>query len=181
MTRTVVALGLVVLLAAPTSGHGQGPSEYAVKAAFLFKFTDYVEWPDEPSRTSFPFVVGVVGADPFGHTLDEMLAGKSVRGRPVVARRFATGEEAVRAADIVFIARTERPELARALRPFDGRPVLTVGESQDFASEGGMVGLRLQGTVIRFDVNVEQAERAGLRVSSQLLKLARIVRTGSPR
>jgi YfiR/HmsC-like len=180
--RIAIALGTLLLaIAAPGRAAAQGPSEYAVKAAFLFKFTDYVEWPDDSKGTSAPFVVAILGSDPFGNVLDEMLTGKTVRGRRVVARRFATDAEALREADIVFIGLAQRPDVVRVLRSFDGRPVLTVGESEHFAAEGGIVGFRLQGSVIRFDINREQAEKAGLRISSQLLKLARIVRTGSER
>jgi hypothetical protein len=154
------------------------PTEYAVKAAFLLKFADYVAWPADRAPSGRPMVIAVLGTDPFGNLLDEMLASKEVRGRKVVARRFTSIEDAVQQASILFVSSSERPELTRILRTLDGRPVLTVGDMDRFALRGGIVGFRMQGNTVRFDVNVEEAEKAGLKMSSQLLKLARIVRTG---
>jgi hypothetical protein len=171
------ALAALLLLPTAPPAATAAPSEYAVKAAFLLKFADYVEWPDRGA--SGPFVVAVLGADPFGGTLDAMLAGKEVKGRPVAVRRYTSPADAVAEANILFVGLSDRADLERALEAAEGRPVLTVGDSEHFASRGGIVGLRLQGAVVRFDINLGQAERSGLRISSQLLKLARIVRTGS--
>jgi hypothetical protein len=176
--RVAFALAAGLVLTAPPV-RSQAPSEYAVKAAFLLKFADYIEWPDAGGAAGRPFVVAVLGPDPFGSTLDVMLAGKEVKGRPVVVRRFTSAADAVGEANILFVGAGERADVHRALQAAQGRPVLTVGDSEHFAARGGIVGLRLQGTVVRFDINLRQAETSGLRISSQLLKLARIVETGS--
>ena len=152
------------------------PPEYEVKAAFLYHFAHLVDWP-APSAPGEPFVIAVVGYDPFGGTLDEMLAGKFVRGQPVRVQRFAGAAQLDGARmHILFVGRGDHEHLRRVLSALAGQPVLTVGESQRFAQRGGMIGFRVtaEGRVA-FDINLRRAEQSGLRMSSQLLKLARIV------
>jgi len=174
----VVLVASLLTVSGASDAQSQAPTEYAVKAAFLLKFADYVEWPADHSRNGRPLVIAVLGTDPFGTLLDEMLARKEVHGRKVVARRFSTIEDAAKEASILFISSSERPDLSRIFRTLDGRSVLTVGDMDHFASRGGIVGFRVQGNTVRFDINLQEAEKAGLKMSSQLLKLARIVRTG---
>ncbi len=180
VNRLTAAIVLVVVTIGGTSDvqSQAAPSEYAVKAAYLVKFADYVDWPAATSSGDGAMVIAVLGTDPFGTVLDEILASKQARGRKVVARRFSRIEDAAQQASILFISSSERDDLTRILRSLDGRPVLTVGDMDHFASQGGIVGFRVQGKTVRFDINVEEAEKAGLKLSSQLLKLARIVRTG---
>jgi hypothetical protein len=169
----------LIILCEGNLAQSQTLSEYAVKAAFIVKFASYVEWPDDAGAQRRPFVIAVLGTDPFGRILDDMLTGKDVRGRKILLRRFSTLDQGtLDGADILFVSSSERPDLPRILRTLDKRPILTVGDMDQFAARGGIVGFRLQGNTIRFDINLEQAERAGLKMSSQLLKLARIVRTG---
>ncbi|HUJ15343.1 MAG TPA: YfiR family protein [Thermoanaerobaculia bacterium] len=170
----VIALNLA--LQANLSG-AERAGEYQVKAAFLLKFASYVDWPEGKSSAD-PFVVGILGEDPFGAVLDEMLAGEAIRGRPLVARRFESASDAAREADILFISASEQSNLPRILETVDARPVLTVGDMDRFASRGGIVGFRVEGTSVRFEINLQQAEKARLKMSSQLLKLARIVTSG---
>lgn len=173
--RIAVTLALLIMTAAPV--HAQAPTETAVKAAFLVKFANYVDWP--PDRDdSGPFVLAILGSDPFGEMLDRMLIGKEVNGRKLIVRRFRSPEDAVKEAKILFISTSVGSELTEILRIAEQHAVLTVGDMERFAPRGGMVGFRAEGNRVRFDINVEQAGRAGLKVSSQLLKLARIVRTG---
>ena len=152
------------------------PHEYEVKAAFLYHFAHLVAWP-APSASGEPFVIAVVGPDPFGKALDDVLAGRSVRGQPVRIQRFA-GSAPIDGARIhmLFVGRDGDKYLRRALSAVAGQPVLTVGESQRFAQSGGMIRFRVtaEGRVA-FDINLKRAEQSGLRLSSQLLKLARIV------
>jgi len=149
-------------------------AEHEVKAAFLYHFAHLVDWP-EPAGAADPLVVGVVGRDPFGPALDQ-LKGKAVRTRPIEIRRFATPAELdPRLVHILFVG-GDADAIARALGAVGGAPVLTVGEAEGFAQRGGMIGFRVtpEGRV-GFDINLKRAERAGLRLRSQLLKLARIV------
>ena len=178
--RKLAALTAGLLLAAPPARAAvatPAPDEYAVKAAFLYHFAHLVDWPVALAPGE-PFVVAVVGPDPFGRTLDEVLTGKAVRGQPVQVQRVATPAQLERTrAHIVFVggsADHARPALAA----LGTQPVLTVGESPRFAERGGMIGFRVtpEGR-IAFDINLQRAEQSGLRMRSQLLKLARIVET----
>lgn len=177
MTRAAAALAAAVLLSAPTLSPAAAPppEEYEVKAAFLYHFAHLVDWP-APAAPGDPFVIAVAGRDPFGATLDEVLAGKSVRGQPVRVQRIPGGApiEAGRV-HILFVGGDD-DHVRRTLAAAAGQPVLTVGESPRFAKSGGMIGFRMtpDGRVA-FDINLERAEQSGLRLRSPLLKLARIV------
>jgi hypothetical protein len=169
------ALCLALLAVAAQGATPVPPTEYEVKAAFLYNFAKYVEWPESASDDTF--IVGILGEDPFGRVIDDTLAGKEIKGHKLAVRRFTTAEEA-RQARILFIGTASRRDLTRILGELAGRPVLTVGEAERFASLGGMVGFRVQGESVRFDINADEVARGHLRMSSQLLKLARIVHTG---
>jgi hypothetical protein len=150
-------------------------SEYQVKAAFLYKFATYVRWPARSGPDAdAPFVIGVIGKDPFGRELDAVMNGQSVRGRAVVVKRLAKPEEALRC-DVLFICSSERGALRKILGALNGAPVLTVGDMDRFAELGGMINLTTENNRIRFDINKRAIDRAGLKVASQLLSLARIV------
>ncbi len=154
------------------------PQEYAVKAAFLYHFAHLVDWPGVADPAE-PFVIGVVGTDPFGATLDEVLAGKTVRGQPVRIQRL-TGLAPLEdlRLHILFVGRGDDELVRRALAAVASKPVLTVGEATRFAERGGMIGFRMTDDGrVTFDINLQRAEQAGLRMRSQLLKLARIVET----
>jgi len=161
------AIGALLLaLALPLAA--QGPSEYQVKAAFLYNFAKFVEWPsDAPGQ---PFCIGILGADPFGPLIDETLTGKTLGGRVVVVRRFSRPEDAF-ACQIVFVAVSAAP-LKPLLKRFENRSVLTVGDAPAFCQSGGMIGLEVADQRIRFAVNREAADRAQLKLSSKLLSLA---------
>jgi len=175
----VPALAAVVLCPAGRTAAGAAtppppPAEHEVKAAFLYHFAHLVDWPDAAGATG-PLVVGVVGRDPFGPALDQ-LKGKAVRGRPIEVKRFATrGELDPRLVHVLFVG-GDADDVGSTLALVGGAPVLTVGEAERFAERGGMIGFRVtpEGRV-GFDINLRRAERAGLRLRSQLLKLARIV------
>jgi hypothetical protein len=179
--RRTLAGALVAssVLASPLAGAATPPpQEYAVKAAFLYHFAHLVDWPAAADPAE-PFVIGVVGPDPFGTTLDEVLAGKSVRGQPVRIQRLTSAAQLEDARlHILFVGRGDDEHVRRALAAVAAKPVLTVGESPRFAERGGMIGFRMtdEGRV-GFDINLQRAEQAGLRMRSQLLKLARIVET----
>jgi hypothetical protein len=119
----------------------------------------------------------VLGADPFGPSLEDALRGKAVGSRPIVLRRAARLED-VGASQILFISGSEQPALASILKQLATDPVLTVGDMGEFAVHGGIIGFRLEGERIRLDISLAAAERSRLRLSSQLLRIARIVDTG---
>jgi hypothetical protein len=175
LERAVVAA--LVLGAAVTRAQPEPPSptEYEVKAAFLYNFTRFVEWPPEGLRDpGAPFVIAIVGRDPFGAVLDETVAGKTAGGRPIEVRRVPRVEEA-RDAQIVFVSSAERSNIAAILKELDRPGILTVGDTDGFAMRGGAINFTMQARKVRFEINPAVTEQAGLKVSSQLLKLATLV------
>lgn len=152
-------------------------SEYDVKAAYLFKFTKFVEWPASAfAGPQAPFVIGVVGRDPFGGGLDRILEGNRT-GERMLEVRYLGGSDAagMRACQMVFVSASEERRLGEILSALQGRPVLVVGESEGFASAGGMLGFALRQSRLGVEVNSGAARQARLKISSQLLNIARIV------
>ena len=149
------------------------PTEYQVKAAFLYNFAKFVKWPEDHTFGS-TFVIAVLGEDPFGDLLEKTIAGKTILDRKVEIRRISS-PEAPSQIQILFVASSERKHLAQTLKALEGASVLTVGEMEGFTERGGMVAFQLTSDVVRFDVNLDQVERAGLKMSSQLIRLARSV------
>ncbi|HOP41215.1 MAG TPA: YfiR family protein [Geobacteraceae bacterium] len=146
--------------------------EYQVKAAFLVNFANFVQWPDG-ALAKETFTIGILGQDYFGSAVDS-LAGKTVKGRRVIVRRYDDPEDA-RQADILFISASERRTLPRILKTLQGRFILTVGDSEDFGHSGVMINMLLLRKRVGFDINLIAAHREGLRISSHLLKLAQEV------
>jgi hypothetical protein len=170
-----VIIALPLLGGAVPSAVESPATEYEVKAVFLYNFTKYVVWPAEAfQEPSTPITICVLGRDPFGKTLDETVSGESVQDRPLAVRRI-DGPEQGGGCHLVFIDQTQARDVPKLLKGFDGRPVLSVGESERFAERGGMINLSSQENRIRLEINVDAARRAGLRISSQLLKLGTIV------
>jgi hypothetical protein len=177
--RPALAAALVALLAclaSRTPALAQpAAAEYELKAAFLYNFAKFVEWP-EGGAAAEPLCIGVVGEDPFGPTLDRLLAGKTIHDRPITIRRFAS-VEAVTSCQLLFVSAATAPTIPRETYCRPG--VLAVGESDDFLAAGGVIAFTMEGNKLRFSVNVAAGERAQLKLSSQLLKLARrVVREG---
>jgi hypothetical protein len=157
------ALGVAAIAAAAAP-------EYQVKAAFLYNFARFVEWPQDAVGPTDAFRICIVGEDPFGDLLDQAVHGKTVHDRPVEV--VHPDDVDVIRCHIVFFASSGAPALPRILTALGGRGILTVGETEDFTRAGGVIAMRVEESKVRFDVNVDAAQRAGLRVSSQLLKLA---------
>ena len=150
------------------------PGEYQVKAAFLYHFAQLVEWP--ALEDGVPFEVGVLGDDVFGPALEQAFQGKRVHERPLRVRRYASLRVLQRPPQVLFVAGDDTGAAERVQRALGSAPVLTVGEAEGFAERGGMIGFRLTSDGrVAFDINLRRVDRAGLRMSSQLLKLARIV------
>ena len=177
MNRGVLAAASIALTIVPLPAlepaDSPRPSEYEVKAAFLYNFAKFVKWPDEELQGS-TFVIAVLGQDPFGEALDKTIAGKTILDKKVEIRRL----EAVSAANqaqILFVSSSEKARLAEILKALEGESVLTVGESDGFTERGGMIAFKLRSDVVRFDINLDQVERARLKMSSQLIRLAQQV------
>ena len=149
--------------------------EYQVKAAYLLNFTRYVEWPSQAfGGAQSPVTMCVLGADPFGDVLDTTIRGRTTHGRTIVVRRIRAASE-TEGCHLVFISREtwrEQRDLPQRLRALG---LLTVGESEEFAQEGGVIGFVMLDETVRFVVNAEARDRAGLRISSRMLSLAAAV------
>jgi hypothetical protein len=154
-----------------------GPTEYQLKAVFLFNFSQFVEWPARAFPDAHtPLVIGVLGSDPFGADLDEVVQGETVNGRSLVVRRFKRIED-IGACHILFISSSEGPQLARILQSIKDRNVLTVTDSAGLERRGVMIGFVNDKNRIRLRINLQAAEAAGLKLSSKLLRPAEIVAT----
>jgi hypothetical protein len=155
------------------------PSEYQVKAVFLFNFSHFVDWPSQAfTSPAAPFVIGILGADPFGSRLDEAVRGEHIDGRPIVVRRFSKMEE-IGDCQILFIDRSAAAPLDQIIGTLGHRSILTVSEVDGAALRGVMVQFVTENNRIRLRINVESARAADLSISSKLLRLADIVSTSS--
>lgn len=162
-----------------SSGRAQVAGEYQVKAAFLYNLARFVEWPpghwNDPAT---PFQLCVLGEDPFGADLDRTVRGKNINGREVRISRSARIENLPRC-DVLFVSASEQGRLPVIFAALGEREVLTVGDMAPFAQMGGIINFTLVDNSVRFEINIEAADRAGLSISSQLLKLATVVRSGT--
>jgi hypothetical protein len=172
--RFVGAIGIAVVTVT-LSAQIAPPAEYRIKAAFLFNFMQFVQWPPTAfADDRAPLVICVVGSDPFGEVLDQTLEGESIANRSIVARR-PSDAESLDSCQLLFVSRSEQPRLDRLLRSVSrSAPVLTVSDIDGFVASGGTIGFFLERNHVRFEINPSQARRHGLKLSSQLLDLGRI-------
>jgi hypothetical protein len=177
--RRAAALIAALLALAAAPGRAQAPpSEYQVKAAFLFNFSQFVDWPAAAFADGrSPLVIGVLGEDPFGATLDEIIRGETVNGRPLAVRRYKSIDQ-VDACHILFIDRSQIGQLDSVVTALRERSVLTVGDFEGFTRRGGIIRFVTVGNKIRLRVNLAAAQQAKLTISSKLLRPAQIVAPG---
>lgn len=152
------------------------PKEYQVKAAFIYNFTKFVEWPASrfPDATS-PIVIAVLGRNPFGEDLAAIVRERKVHGRGLVVKNISSADEAL-TAHLLFVGADAEDLLAEKMDALQKSGVLTVGESPRFIEYGGIINFTLETDKVRFQINPQSGEQAGLKISAQLLKLAVIVR-----
>lgn len=161
---------------APARAQDSASVEYELKAAFLVKFAMFVDWTtNRPNAASAgPFKIGVLGRDPFGSGLDVAVRSERIKARPVEIQRAVQPADLL-TCDLVYISQSEQERLDQILTTFAGQGVLTVSDVPQFASRGGMIGfIKLEGR-IRFEINTNATERAGLRLNAKLLQLGRPV------
>ncbi len=169
------ALGVLLLLRGVSAA--EAPTEYQVKAVFLFNFSHFVEWPAQAfGAATQPFAVCIVGADPFGSRLDEAVHGEQIGQHSLVVRRLRNIGEAAEC-QILFFPHSEAAQLRPALAELDHRGVLTVSDVDGAAESGVMIQFATENNRIRLRINVEAARAAGLTISSKLLRPAEIVGT----
>jgi len=171
------ALLLAVLLPAGTSA--QDATDARLRAAFLFNFIQYVEWPSNPVSTlDAPLLIGIYQDPELAAAAISMVEGRTVGGRTVAVRVLSRPDQ-VEDLFVLYVGSTDPLEIARGLNEVEGRPVLTVGYADGFAARGGMINFVLEDRRMKFEVNRKATEESGLRLSSQLLRLARIVGDGA--
>jgi len=153
-------------------------SEYLIKAGFIFNFAKFVEWPTTAfAQPDSPIVIGILGTDPFGTIIDQIVQDKKIGARGFVVKRLKWGSDVkdLRDCKILFVSASEKAHMDELLQMVKGLPVLTVGETPGFAERGGVIRFVLEDNRVRFEVNVEAAHQAELTISSRLLTLARII------
>jgi len=171
--NTAILVCLLTALAADAVG--QAPEqflEYQVKAAFLLNFTKFIDWPPGPGAPDSPIGICILGKDPFGRALDDVVQGETINGRPLIVERLSPGR-VPQFCQVLFIGAAEKdvPKILSGL----GRGILTVGDGDKFVRAGGMIAFVLEDRHVRFDINQTAAANAGLKLSSKLLSVARSV------
>jgi hypothetical protein len=176
-----VLLAANLCFAGSLSAQQSRPQEYEVKAVYLYNFGRFVQWPAaSPAVTADDsFTICVLGRDPFGPVLDTTLAGEAIDGRKLVAKRITNTRDATHCR-IIFISSSEAPRIKEILNSLEKSSALTVSEMPDFINSGGMIQFVLKDNKVRFAVNLIAAEKAGLTISSQLLKVATDIKRQLP-
>jgi hypothetical protein len=173
LTRLKFAIFVGVTLAAGLQGQ---VDEYQVKAFFLFNFARYVEWPSQSFKAaSDPIVICILGQNPFGSALEQATTGKVIEGRPFVVREVSSIQPESNC-HILFVNSSERKRFRAIAAALKGSGVLTVGETQGFTADGGVINFKLEDGKVRFEINVDAAGQERLHISSKLLSLAQIVK-----
>jgi hypothetical protein len=164
-------LDLMVFHITDIHAQDQKPGEYQVKAAFLYNIAKFVQWPGIEADEFL--TLGILGEDPFGGILDE-LQGKRVQGKKIAVKRFKSYKN-LRKIHMLFISSNEKENLSQILQAIKGSEILLIGDTEGFAQKGVSINFFLDQQKVRFEINVDAASRAGLKISSNLLKLAKIV------
>ena len=168
----VFALGLLSQVGFSQEAEGEVNREYAIKAVYLYNFAHYVQWPAD-AQPQGPFVIGVLGHDPFGALLDEIASSKRLEGRAITVKRFASAEQ-YEACHILFLsASATAAQKKAALERTRGRPVLVVAEEPQGETSGVAINFFLEDNNVRFEIRAETAKRGQLKFSSKLLSLSR--------
>ncbi|HVR24047.1 MAG TPA: YfiR family protein [Candidatus Polarisedimenticolia bacterium] len=172
-----IAIAWALLTIPGLYAQGSKPTDFQVEAAYLYNFGRFVEWPTKiaPTRGD-AFTVCVLGKDPFGPALDVTLAGETIDGKRVVAKRISGPQESGNC-QILFLSLAEDGRLNKIIETVDKQAILTVSDMPQFAERGGMIQFVLEGSRVRFEVNLTATQRAGLKLSSELLKVATAVRS----
>jgi len=161
------------------SGQSSGPGEYDVKASFIYNFTKFIEWPASTfPDAKAPITISVLGENPFGTTLDEIVRGNTINSRTLVIRRIRKLEE-IKGSQVLFISGSEDKRLPEILSSVKDTDVLVIGEAEGFANHGGTIQFFLEQGKVRFSINIDAIQRTHLSVSAKLLALAKIVHDGS--
>ena len=177
----LAGFGLVLFLLLPGGGtnlFAQATSkEYQIKAAFLFNFIQFVQWPPTVFKNADdPFRIGVLGQDPFNAALEDTVQGETISNHKIIVEHAMQVDD-LKNCELIFISKSEKKHVPEILSALDDKPVLTVSEIEGFAERGGGINFYLEGKKVRFEVNPDAAQHDGLKMSSQLLSLGKIIET----
>ena len=172
-----LAILLCALLPQPTI-YARAPqinAEYKLKAAFLYNFTRFVEWPENAfSSTTSPVIIGIIGEDPFGAFIDELVSNEKIGNRSIIIRRFK-GVTDIANCHILYICYQQTEKIAAVLSTASNKGILTIADAPPFTRMGGMVQFYTDKNKIRMQINNGAAKRAGLNISTKLLSVAKVV------
>ena len=169
----VAIVFLCLLCTSPQSEAQTTPSrEYQVKAVFLYNFTQFVEWPPATLSGNAPFIIGILGHDPFGSYIDETVAGETILGHPIQVQRYEDVKD-IKNCHILFISQEQQTK--EAISALNNHSTLTVSDIDNFANKGGMIRFFTQNNKIRLQINPSAAKAVKLNISSKLLRVAEIV------
>ena len=165
---------LLLLTAIPSAVSGQGADEYDVKAAFLYNFTKFIEWPQAANAA---FAICILGDDPFGTTIDRLVNGKTALGKPFQVRRIKEPADA-KQCQLAFISSIEKSKEPKLVEAVGESAVLTVGETKDFLNKGGMIFLSMEESNVSIVINTTATDKARLKISAKLMTLAKVFKGG---
>ncbi len=177
ISRTIVVIVFCAVSGGAPKAYAQTPltREYQIKAAFLYNFTKFVEWPaDRFADENAPLILCVIGKDPFGAILENSFVGKTIKGRAIIINRNI-GMDNLKSCHLLFVSSSERERVPQIVASVSGASVLTVADMDRFANQGGGINLVRRRNKIRFEINPDAVNRAQLTLSSKLLELATIV------
>jgi hypothetical protein len=164
-------------VALPKGYAQQSLSEYQIKAAYLLTFLKFVEWSEDAFADPLaPIVIGVVGNNPFGFSLQQVTLGKTVQGRGLIIRHYHAGEDLLRGSQILYISASEQKRLPQILSSLRGASVSTVSDMDGFLEAGGMIQFSLEETRVRFTINPNATNQTMLKLSPQLLSVERVAK-----
>lgn len=180
-SRLIVAVLLSLSVAVGANAQASASaasSEYLIKAGFIYNFAQLVQWPSAAfSQADSPIVIGILGTDPFGTSIDRVVENKKLDGRSLVVKRLRWSKDLkdLTECNILFVSTSEKEHISDVINIVKWLPILTIGETPGFAARGGIINLTLEDNKIRFEVNMGAAKQANLNISSRLLALAKIV------
>ncbi len=167
---------LIFVLFCGSIGVAKAPGEYEIKAVYIYNFAKFVEWPARAFEDAgSPFVIGIIGDDPFGKIMEDTFDDKTVNGRKFTIKRYKRVRD-IKACHIIFVSLSEERNIQSIIEAIRNEPTLSVGDSERFIDKGGIISFIVEDKKVRFNVNVCAARQAGLKISSKLLKLAKEVK-----
>jgi hypothetical protein len=172
---TILIFILITTVVATLSAKGEErkPGEYEVKAAFIYNLAKFVEWPGKSLDNISTLTLYIIGDDPFGTDMDA-IKDKLIKGKRIVIKQIYSPDD-LKNAGILFISSSEKEQLRDILKGISSLPILTVGDTKSFAQRGVMVNFYLENSKIRFEINLEAVNLAGLKISSNLLRMGTII------